>query len=237
MYVGSSSASAALTIKANQLTSGTTTCNSFFSGTGAGVTVPAGAVCTLLPGTKVTGNVQVSQGGTFVDQGATISGNLQATNAVAITVVGGTVNGNLQATGVGAISVSGGGTIGGNLQVTGETFAPAGGHNALCNTKVNGNVQVTGSSASSPFDIGNTGACAGGAALTVGGNLQVTSNAGALLIAGNTVNGNIQVQSNTGGGSLTKNSAGGSCQLGSNNPKIVGTTNTARGSNSCNATA
>ena len=144
VYVGSLSASVALTIKVNQLTSGTTTCNSFFAGTGAGVTVPAGAVCTLLPGTKVTGNVVAQQGGTFVDQGATISGNLQATNAVAITVTGGTVGGNLQATSVGSITVTGGGTINGNLQVTGVAFQPAGSDNSLCNTKVNGNVQVSG---------------------------------------------------------------------------------------------
>jgi hypothetical protein len=166
----------------------------------------------------VTGNVTVSAGGTFVDQGATIGGNLQATSARAITV-------------------NGGGTISGNLQVTGLTSSPAGSNNSLCNTTVSGNVQVTNSSSASPFDIGNLGACAGGKAVTISGNLQVTSNAGKLQAGGNTVKGNIQVTSNTGGGSLTSNSASGNCQLSGDHPVIVGKLNTAKGSNSCNASA
>jgi hypothetical protein len=166
----------------------------------------------------VTGNVVVQAGGSFVDQGVTIGGNLQATGATAFTV-------------------NGGGTISGNVQVTGLTSAPTGSHNSLCNTKVSGNVQVTSNSAASPFDIGNLGVCAGGAALTINGNLQVTSNAGVVLIGGNTVKGNIQVTSNTGGGSLTSNSASGNCQLSGDHPVIVGKLNTAKGSNSCNASA
>ena len=203
---------------AGRLASGTTACNGVYSGTGAQVTVASGAVCTLVAGTKVTGNVQVSAGGTFVDQGATISGNLQATSARALTV-------------------NGGGTISGNVQVTGLTSAPTGSHNSLCNTKVSGNVQVTSNSAASPFDIGNLGVCASGKALTINGNLQVTSNAGKLQIGGNTVKGNIQVTSNTGGGVLTSNSASGNCQLSGDHPVIVATSNTAKGTNSCKVSA
>jgi hypothetical protein len=219
IYLSSASSPAlTLTMKPNPLSSGTTTCNGYFSGTGAQVTVPAGASCILAASTKVTGNVVVQAGGSFVDQGVTIGGNLQATGATAFTV-------------------NGGGTISGNVQVTGLTSAPTGSHNSLCNTKVSGNVQVTSSSSASPFDIGNLGVCAGGAAVTINGNLQVTSNAGNLQIGGNTVKGNIQVTSNTGGGSLTSNSASGNCQLTGDHPPIVGKLNTAKGSNSCNASA
>ncbi len=238
------------------LGSGTTSCNGAYSGSGGQLVVASGAVCTLLPGAKLSGNVQVGQGGTLNDEGAAIAGNLQATNAK-------------------WISVLGGGTIGGNLQVQGLSGAPAWGDNALCATTVKGNVIVQGSAAAAPVDIGNLGACAGLAPLKVGGNVQVQSDAAPVTVGGNTIVGNLQVQgdsakvtvsantvqgnlqvlsnsaqvtviannakgniqvtSNTvGGGTLTGNVAGGSCQLQSNSPKIVGSGNKP---STCNTTA
>ncbi|HUK45575.1 MAG TPA: hypothetical protein VLV28_09785 [Gaiellaceae bacterium] len=199
------------------LGNGTTICNGAYGGTGSNVTVPAGAVCTLIPGTKVNGNIQVQQGGALNDQGATVGGNLQAASPVWIKVSGG--------------------SIGGNLSIQGLTGAPAGVDNSLCSAAISGNVAVQGSGASSPIDIGNLGACAGGAGLTIAGNLQVSGNAGAVQVGGNTVKGNLTVQANTGGGTLKSNSSGGNCTLGGNAPGIAGSSNTASGQNSCNATA
>ena len=220
------------------LGSGTTTCNGAYSGTGNQIVVPAGATCRLLVGTKVTGNVQVNQGGVLIDEGATISGNVQVTNATAVTVLGG--------------------SIGGNLQIQGVTGSPAGANDSVCNTKISGNVTVQSNGPNAPFDIGNLGACSGGAGLTVGGNLVIQGNAAPVTVGGNTVSGglqvqsnsakvtvsankakgNIQIQSNTkGGGTLTGNATSGSCQLQGNNPKIAGSGNTAVGSNTCNTTA
>jgi choice-of-anchor C domain-containing protein len=200
------------------LGSGTTACNGVYSGSGSQMTVASGAVCTLLPGTKLSGNLQVNQGGELNDQGAAISGNLTATNAA-------------------WVEIGGGGSVGGNLQIQGLTGAPAGSHNSLCNTTVSGNVLVQSSGAHSPVDIGNVGACAGGAVLTVGGNLQVSSNSAAVTVGGNTVKGAIQVQSNTGGGTLTGNSAGGNCALQGDSPAIAGSANSAHGTNTCNRNA
>jgi hypothetical protein len=199
------------------LGNGTTICNGTFGGTGSNVTVPAGAVCTLIPGTKVNGNIQVQQGGALNDQGATVGGNVQVTSGVWIQIAGG--------------------TIGGNLSVQGLTGAPAGADNSLCKATISGNVSVQGSGAGSPIDIGNLGACAGGAGLTIGGNLQVSGNAGAVQVGGNTVKGNVAVASNTGGGTLKSNSSGGNCTLGGDTPGIAGSSNTASGQNTCNATA
>ena len=133
--------------------------------------------CGLHPasGRKGERDVQIGQGATFNDEGATISGNLQATNAK-------------------WISVLGGGTIGGNVQLQGLSGTPASGDNALCATTVNGNVQVQSNGTAAPVDIGNLGACKGLAALKVGGNLQVQGNAAAVTVGGNTVSGNLQVE-------------------------------------------
>ncbi len=224
------------------LGSGTTSCSGVFSGSGGQLVVPSGAVCTLFPGSHLSGNVQVGQGGSFNDPGAVIGGNLQATNAA-------------------SIELAGGGSIGGNLQVTGLSGHPAGSDDGLCNTKVGGNVLVEGDGAGAPVDIGNLGACSGAPALTVGGNLQVESNAGPVTVGGNTVNGNLQVQSNTAkltvsantakgniqvqsntggvGSTLSGNAASGNCQLSGDNPKIVGSGNTVKAGaqNTCNTTA
>src|SRR5262249_5061939 len=45
-----------------RLSPGTTTCNGIYFGSGKEVVVPTGAVCTLLAGTKISGNVRIKQG-------------------------------------------------------------------------------------------------------------------------------------------------------------------------------
>ena len=195
---------------------GATSCNGAIGGAQKGLTVPAGATCILMAGTKVSGNVQVQQGGSLVDEGAAISGNLQVNNGA-------------------SIRVKGGGSIGGNLQVQGLT----GGPNSLCNTIVHNDVQVQNNGSSSPIDIGNVGACAGGPGLTIGGNLQVQANEAKVAIGGNKVTGNIQIQNNKGGGTLSANSAEGNCELQNDKPPIEGSANTAGSgkTNTCNRNA
>jgi len=217
------------------LSAGTTTCNGTYYGSGSEVSVPAGDVCTLDWGTKVSGNVQVQQGGTLNDEGAVISGNLQVNNGA-------------------SIQVEGGGSIGGNLQVQGLT----GGPNSLCNTTVTGNVEVHNNSSHSPVQIGG---CVDEPGLTVGGNLQVQNNAANVTVGRNAIKGNLQVQNNTSvvtvnentaggniqvknntggaGGSLAENGAGGSCELQNDSPTIAGSENKAGSGkiNTCNRSA
>ncbi len=238
--VGSAATQTFTLTVATPLGSGTTACSGPANGTGANVTVASGAICTLVPGTHVTGNITVSAGGALSAQGVTIAGNVTTTSAKWITL-------------------GGGGTIGGNLLATGTAAAPPGADDALCAGTISGNLEVQTSGSAAPFDIGDLGACSGGPGLTVKGNLLVESNAAAVTIGGNTVSGNLLVQSNTAtltisanivsgniqvsgntvgvGGTLTGNSAAGNCQLSSDKPTIAGSKNTAKGQNTCNASA
>jgi hypothetical protein len=201
---------------ATKLGGGTTSCNGTYGGSGSNVTIPAGAVCTLVPGTALSGNVTVQQGGTLKDLGATITGNLQANSALAIQVSGGSVA---------------------NLLVASLTGKPAGADNSLCNLTVTGNAEIRNLSRNSPIDIGNLGACAGGPGLNLIGSLSVHDNAGPILVGGNHAGTSIDVRNNTGGGVLTGNSAGTSCSLKADTPGITGSGNTAGSTNTCNSTA
>jgi hypothetical protein len=228
-------------IVALRLSAATTSCNSFYFGVGATVQVPAGGDCTLVAGTTVTGSVQaLKPGGALVDEGAVIGADLQVDNAA-------------------SIELYGGGSIGGNLLVVGLTGAPAAGDNALCDTTVDGDLQILGNGAHSPIDIGDLGACAGGPGLTAGGYLQLQGSGANVTVAGssfggylrawgnhgkvtistNSAAGNIEVDANTGGvgSTLTDNSSNETCILTANSPKIVGTLNSAKITNSCNRTA
>ena len=73
-----------------KLNAGTTSCNGVYFGVGKTVQVPAGGHCTLLAGTKVTGNVQaLKPGGVLVDEGAVIGGTLELANAASVELYGG----------------------------------------------------------------------------------------------------------------------------------------------------
>jgi len=215
-----------------------TSCNGTYSGSGREVTVPAGALCRLLAGTVVSGNLHVERGGALVEQGVVIAGNLQADGAA-------------------SIRIGGGGSIGGDLQMQGLTAGP----DSLCDTIVKGNVQVQDDGPNAPLHIGDLGACAGGPGLTVGGNLEVQNSAADITVAGNAVRGNLQLHDNAarltvtanraGGsiqvhdnsvglaGTLTGNTAGGDCELANDSPVITGSENTAGPGrhNTCNAGA
>jgi len=85
-----SSGSTVLTVY--QPLKGNGNCTGVSGGTGQNVTVPAGATCTLVAGTVVTGNV--TDNGTLTLSGATIDGNLQSQdNDPAAVVTGNTVGG------------------------------------------------------------------------------------------------------------------------------------------------
>jgi cytoskeletal protein CcmA (bactofilin family) len=213
-----------------QLVTGNVSCANavYFDSTIQGsVTVPSGDTCTLTSST-IGGNVQVNNGATLVDNGSTINGGLQATDAA-------------------AVDIRGAGTIKGNLQIKGTSGTPSASigdgatANDVCATTIQGNVQIQNNGVGAPFDIGAAPDC--NLPLTIGGNLQVQSNAGKMLIGpatngtGNTAQGNIQVMSNTGGGSLTDNTTAGNCQLRNDVPGIVGAGNSAASQNSCNQSA
>ena len=115
---------------------------------------PAGAVCTLIAGTVVNGNISVQRAG----RSTTRASRSPATS-------------RLRAP---SGSRSSGGSIGGNVAVQGLTGAPSSGNNSLCTATVDGNVSVQSDGSGAPIDVGNVGSCAGGAGLTIGGNLDVS---------------------------------------------------------------
>ena len=83
------------------------------------------------------------------------------------------------------------------------------GANVICNTTINGNLQITGSNSSSPWHIGSCGTT------TVGGNVQLTGNAGTgNTISQTTVGGNLQCSGNhdvTGSGNTVTGNRQGQC--------------------------
>jgi cytoskeletal protein CcmA (bactofilin family) len=198
------------TLTVYQPLSGNSSCTGVDGGTGPSVTVPAGATCTLIAGTVVTGNV--TDNGTLTLSGVTIDGNLQARNAGPLTLTGPstTIGGDLQVQGGGPVMITGI-TIGGNLQI--QQLAPSTTMNLICSAQVTGSLQWQNNAA--PVTIGGPG-CPGN---SVGGNLQVQNNTmpsgytgPAATIEDNTVKGNLQSQNNTPPAVVSGNTVGGGTQ-------------------------
>jgi hypothetical protein len=135
--------------------------------------IPAGGRCAF-NGTTLTGNLTVAGG--FVGKGVTITGNLTANGAQFVTLNGATVNGNVRADSL-------------------LSNAPANGLNSICDTTINGNLQVDQSSADSPWDIGQAPTCSAGN--LVRGSLLFVNNDALGLISDNSINGNLQCSGNT----------------------------------------
>jgi hypothetical protein len=154
------------------------------------------------------GNVTCSNGQL---NATTISGNLNVPAGKWCDLVQVTVNGNVTVSGGGGLRLTGS-TVTGNVQLTGMTGAGdqmSSGANVICNTTINGSLQVTGSSSAAPVRIGDCGPT------KVGGNVQLTGNAG----TGNTIShaqvgGNLQCTGNhdvTGSGNTVSGIRQGQC--------------------------
>lgn len=199
------------TMTVYQPLNGNGTCTGLDGGTGQDVTVPAGATCTLVAGTVITGHV-TDNGTLSVSDGTRIDGNLQAYDAGPLTVTGPstTIGGNLQVQGGGPVTINGI-TIDGTLQV--QQLAPGLGLNRICGAQVSGNLQWQ-DNASLVF-IGGPG-CAGN---SVGGNLQVQDNTllsgnpfHSAIVESNTVQKNLLIQNNTPPALVSGNTVGGNTQ-------------------------
>lgn len=160
--------------------------------------VPAGASCTLNYVT-VKGNVTVGRGATLQTAGGRIEGNVQAQRQRLIRMTATTINGDLQVKYGGTVTTArvnlGGdaqftemygtasmswGRIGGNHQ---SEKSPS--HRVLLRAaRVDGDVQVK---EYGRAVIGKN---------TVGGNMQVEKNRGALYIEGNRIKGDLQCKEN-----------------------------------------
>jgi hypothetical protein len=109
--------SAVVTLLVFQPLTGNATCTGVVGGSVQSVSVPAGADCTLVPGTVVAGTVTVN-GGTLTITGATV-GNITTGQDATVTVTSSTVNGNVQGNDAGTTTITGPcTTIKGNVQQT-----------------------------------------------------------------------------------------------------------------------
>jgi len=146
------------------------TCNGTYNGTFKGtLTVSAGQNCTFIGG-AVTGNISV------------IGGNLSIANT--------SVSGNITIQGASAFSIEEGTTVGGNLLV--QSVASGTKSSQICETKVNGNLQVT--SNAIPISIGFPQSyCYGN---NVAGNLSIQGNTAPIVVYDNKIQKNLSCSAN-----------------------------------------
>lgn len=193
------------------LNQGTTTCNGFFTGSGTDVVVPSGATCVLLPGSNVSHDVTVQQGGTLECQGATIGHDLSANKPA----------------GIGIRSCQ----IGHDVHINGVTGngPGVGGDNYICSSSIGHDVQIqNGAAGAGAFVIGDPPDCTGAnPGNSIGHDLQVQNNADAVDVSHNSVTHDMQVQNNTGGTTVSNNSSGHDAQCQHNTPPASGSGNTA----------
>ena len=145
-----------------------------------------------LNATTVNGNLTVAPGSWCDLVDVTVNGNLQVQGGSGLRLTGSTVHGNVQAQGV-----------------TGATDPLSSGANVICDSTIDGNLQILSSAAGSPWQIGGCGP------VTVSGNLQFQSNAGTgNTIVQTTVRGNLQCQGNhdvSGSGNTVTGNRQGQC--------------------------
>ena len=145
-----------------------------------------------LNATTVNGNLTVAPGSWCDLVDVTVNGNLQVQGGSGLRLTGSTVHGNVQAQGV-----------------TGASDPLSSGANVICDSTIDGNLQIQSSGSSSPWQIGGCGP------VTVSGNLQFQSNAGTgNTIVQTTVRGNLQCQGNhdvSGSGNTVNGNRQGQC--------------------------
>jgi len=179
---------------------------------------PASTACNGTYSGTFVGDLNVASGQTCMFVGGVVTGNIMQTGGNLV-LSGTTVGGNVQVQGGGTFSIDGFARIVGNLQIQNLPASPA--QNQVCGLSVSGNLTYQNSNA--PVEIGAATMCPGN---TVGGDLQVGNNAGAVGITGNIVFGNLQVQNDTGSTMVSGNNVVKNLQC-SGNTTISSSGNTA----------
>ena len=129
--------------------------------------VPKNASCTLTSGVTVQGNVTVAAGASLSTAFTTIHGSVLSNNALSV-----------------VLGLAGAETIGMNVNLVGTT-----GEAEVLNDTIGGNVQISGSTASSALEINDN---------SVTGNVTVQSNNSASdQILNNAIGGNLVCAGNT----------------------------------------
>jgi len=172
--------------------------------------VPPDATCTLR-GVQVSGNIIVEAGATLTTQ-----------NDSSCPTPESSVGGNVIATDAKCVSLTAS-SVGGNFIATGTSANCSNGANLLCTARVNGNVEILGSSSGVLWCIPSLGGCGCGASpapLTVGGNFEFENNHPSStlpgMIMGDTIHGNLLFENNSEGGTVSGDKIGGNLTYDSN---------------------
>ena len=169
--------------------------------------VPPDATCTL-SGVQVSGNIIVEAGATLTTQN----------DFSCSTTPQPSVGGNVIATDAKCVSLTAS-SVGGNFIATGTSANCSNGANLLCTARVNGNVEILGSSSGVLWCIPSLGGCGCGASpapLTVGGNFEFAHNATSTTIKSVTIRGNLLFENNSEGGTVSGDKIGGNLTYDSN---------------------
>ena len=187
--------SATITLSVYQPLAGNGTCTGVFGGTAHAVTVPAGASCTLVSGTDVSGTVTdnggsltvsggtvggiIGNGGTLTLTGST-TGNITTGQDATLTVTSSTINGNVQGQNAGTTTLAGPcTTVTGNVT---QTWSKV-----LNDANLNLGTPALAAAGNRPARAGPAAAsdCASGpgSGVTVKGNVQ-TQNANTATVSG-----------------------------------------------------
>ncbi len=135
------------------------------------------------------GALAVSAGQTCIFQGGSVTGNITQTGGNLI-LNGTTVMGDVKLQGGGTFSFSGSTRISGSVSV--QNLPVGLPRSQICGTVIGGNLLFQNNS--SPVQIGAASLCDGN---SVGGNLEIHSNHGGVLIYRNLVTGNLVVENDT----------------------------------------
>jgi hypothetical protein len=162
--------------------------------------VSSGQSVLIPPGCRVTGDIDVTSGGSLDVEGAIVSGSLTVTGGSVLRLCSTTEHGQLYATQSGFPIIVGDGS------------------SSCLGSNFNGGMTMTGNAALVSVQRAQTH-----------GGISITSNRGGVVVENCTSNGSVAVQNNTGGTTVVSNSVQGSLTVTGNASPVVDHPNTVVG--------
>lgn len=145
----------------NPLSAGVSRCSGTTGGSGREVLVTEGAVCTLIAGTHVSGQVRVERGGSLIDSGASIGSNILAREASTLQIGGARAS-----------------AIGGSVEIERLAGTVAGAKSSICNATIAGGLKIAEAASRAGLIALGAETCASG--VSIGGSLTLSRDAAAV---------------------------------------------------------
>ncbi|HEV3352879.1 MAG TPA: hypothetical protein VG076_08145 [Acidimicrobiales bacterium] len=184
------------------------------------------------PGTTVNSNIYVPPGQVCTLDHNTVVGSITVASGAELIVVAGTINGNVTSSGANSVFIES--TRTDLFTIHGSVTLGGVGNPQECAGRIDGSLNISNIPAVPPPPLAPSPGCFGpaGSRLTIGGDLNVSSNHSFYSFTFTTTGGSLRVIGNTGGGLLINDVAGGD-MICSNSPPWVGGTLSAAGRNTC----